>query len=270
LTYVIGEMIAELNCSHSYVGGGDMPRPKRILTGLLGARLERDKTGFYKVARILKGSNWDKELRSPLAELGINVSPGDYIVAIDGKPTSKMSNIYEALINTVGKQVKLKVNTKPAEEGGREIIVLPIADEQPLYYYEWVQGNIKKVSGATNGQVGYIHVPDMLTHGLNEFVKHFYPQLRKRALIMDVRGNRGTLPFLDGGSLNKPEFASYDLDGKKWVIEGRGIEPDIVVDNDPATEYAGVDQQLNRAIEVILEDLLNNPRTLPAPPAYPK
>src|SRR5205807_10243872 len=125
----------------------------------------------------------------PISELGINVSPGDYIVAIDGKPTSKMSNIYEALINTVGKQVKLKVNTKPTEEGSREIIVLPIADEQPLYYYEWVQGNIKKVSDATNGQVGYIHVPDMLTHGLNEFVKHFYPQLRKRALIMDVRGN---------------------------------------------------------------------------------
>src|SRR5262245_3107697 len=350
LTYVIGEMISELNVGHAYVGGGDMPRPKRILTGLLGAQLQRDAdTGFYKVGKILKGSNWDKELRSPLAELGLNVNAGDYIVAVDGKSTGKMNNIYEALVNTPGKQVKLKFNGKPAEAGSREVVVVPISDEQPLYYYGWVQGNIKKVNDATNGQVGYIHVPDMLTNGLNEFVKHFYPQLRKKALIVDVRGNgggnvspmlierlrreiammsmardttprsdpfemingpmvcllnefsasdgdlfpyrfrqhklgkligkrswggvvgiRGTLPLLDGGSLNKPEFAPYGVDSKTWIIEGHGVDPDIVVDNDPASEYAGVDQQLNRAIEVILEELRTNPRTLPPVPPFPK
>jgi tricorn protease len=350
LTYIIGEMIAELNCSHSYVGGGDYPKPQRIPMGLLGAQLEQDaKTRFYKITKILKGTNWDKELRSPLAELGVNVSAGDYILAVNGKPTDDMGNIYEALVNTAGKQVKLKVNSKPVEKGSREVVVVPIADEQPLYYYNWVQGNIKKVNDATKGEVGYLHVPDMLTHGLNEFVKHFYPQLRKKALIIDVRGNgggnvspqlierlrreiamidisrdtaprpdpfeiingpkvclmnefsasdgdlfpyrfrhyklgkligkrtwggtigiRGTLPFVDGGSLNKPEFASYEVDGKKWVIEGHGVDPDIFVDNDPAQEYAGVDQQLDRAIAVMLEELRNNPRLLPGPPPYPK
>lgn len=350
LTYVIGEMISELNVGHAYVGGGDMPRPKRVQTGLLGAQFRQDpKTGFYQITKILKGTHWDNALRSPLAELGLNVNVGDYIVAVDGKPASAMTSLYEPLVNAVGKQVRLKVNNKPAEQGSREITVVPIADEQPLYYYNWVQANIKKVSDATGGQAGYLHVPDMLAHGLNEFAKHFYPQLRKKALIIDVRGNgggnvspmlierlrrelamidvsrdtiprpdpfemlvgpkiclmnefsasdgdlfpyrfrhyklgklvgkrswggtvgiRGTLPFLDGGYLNKPEFASYELSGKKWAIEGHGVDPDIVVDNDPAQEFAGIDQQLARAIELILEELRTNPRTLPPPPPFPK
>ncbi len=104
-----------------------------------------------------------------------------------------MTNIYEALLDTVGKQVKLTVNKTPAEQGGRDLTVVPIGDEHPLYYYQWVQGNIKKVSEATQGQgqVGYVHVPDMGPVGLNEFAKHYYPQLRKQALIIDMRGNGG-------------------------------------------------------------------------------
>jgi tricorn protease len=349
LSYVIGEMIAELNCSHAYVGGGDYPRPQRIPLGLLGAELKQDaETKYYQITKILKGANWDKNLRSPLTEIGVNVNEGDYIIAVNGKPTNEMVNIYEALVNTAGKQVTLKVNKAPAEMGSREVVVMPIGDEQPLYYYNWVQNNIKKVSEATKGEVGYLHVPDMLTNGLNEFVKHFYPQMRKKALIIDMRGNgggnvspqlierlrreialvdvarnaaphtnpsdmhlgpkvcllnefsasdgdlfpyrfkkyklgkligkrswggiigiRGSLPFLDGGSLNKPEFASYSTDGK-WVIENHGVDPDIVVDNDPSREFAGVDDQLNRAIEVIVEELRNNPNPLPPVPPYPK
>jgi tricorn protease len=350
LTYVIGEMIGELNAGHAYVGGGDLPKVQRIQTGLLGAELERDpKTGYYKIAKILKGSSWDKGLRSPLAELGLNVAEGEYILAVDDRPTNEMANLYEALVNTVGKQVRLKVAKAPAAQGAREVVVVPIADEQPLYYHAWVQGNIKKVSDATGGKVGYVHVPDMQAHGLNEFAKHYYPQLRKQALIIDVRGNgggnvspmlierlrreiamidmsrdtiprpdplevmlgpkvvlmnefsasdgdlfpyrfrhyklgkligkrswggvigiRGSLPFVDGGSLNKPEFASYDTQGKKWIIENHGVDPDIVVDNDPWLEFSGTDQQLDRAVQEILADLRAHPRELPKPPPFPK
>jgi tricorn protease len=85
-----------------------------------------------------------------------------------------------------------------------------------------------------------------------------------------VVGIRGTLPIIDGGSLNRPEFAHLDAEGKQFVIEGHGIEPDIVVDNDPAKEYAGEDQQLNRAIELILQELKDNPVNIPDKfPAYP-
>ena len=82
-----------------------------------------------------------------------------------------------------------------------------------------------------------------------------------------VVGIRGALPMLDGGVLNRPEFGPYDVTGKSWVIEGVGVEPDIVVDNDPAREYAGEDQQLDRAITEILELLKKQPGTLaPKPP----
>ncbi len=350
LTYVIGEMIGELNAGHTYVGGGEMPHPKRVPVGQLGAHLRRDaRTGFYQITKILRGANWDPAMRSPLTAIGVGAAEGDYIVAVNGKPTSQMTNIYEALVNTAGKQVTLTLNKQPRLQGGRAVTVVPIADEQKLYYYQMVQTNIKKVSDATGGKVGYLHVPDMSSAGLNEFVKHFYPQLRKKALIIDVRGNgggnvspqlierlrrelalvnvarntapstnpgglfhgpmvcllnefsasdgdlfpyrfkkyklgkligkrswggvvgiRGTLPLLDGGFLNKPEFASYSTDGKEWPIEGHGVDPDIVVDNDPAREYAGIDDQLNKAIEVALEELKTKEKSLPAPPPFPK
>ena len=349
LTYVIGEMIGELNVGHTYVGGGDYPQPEKVKVGMLGAQFERDaQTRFYRVTKILRGQNWDRSMRSPLTEIGVNVKEGDYLLAIDGKPTDKMQNMSEALLNTVGKQVTLKVNSVASEKGSREVVVVPIEDELPLYYFNWVEGNMEKVAKATNGRVGYIHIPNMGTEGLNEFVRHFYPQLRKEALIIDVRSNgggsvspmiierlrremvmvgvarntiptpdpseavlgplvclmdefsasdgdifpyrfkkhnlgkligkrtwggvvgiRGSLPLLDGGILFKPEFATLSTEGK-WIIEGYGVEPDIYVDNDPAKEYAGIDEQLNKAIEVILDELKTKGKKIPKVPPYPK
>jgi tricorn protease len=350
LNYVIGEMIAELNAGHAYVGGGDYPHPRRIPTGLLGARLRRDAgTGYYKIVKILKGPRWDPSLRSPLDELGVNVKDGDYILAVNGKPVNELRTIYEALVNQAGKPVTLKVNAKPEEKGAREVTVTPIDNEAELYYHDWVEGNLKKVTEATGGQVAYIHVPDMQQKGLNQFVRYFYPQVNRKALIIDVRGNgggnvspmlierlrrelvmvdiarngiptpdpadqlvgpkvclmnefsasdgdlfpyrfkqeklgklvgkrswggvvgiRNSLPLVDGGTLNRPEFSRFDVTGKQWVIEGHGVDPDIVVDNDPAKEYAGEDQQLNKAIEVILEELKTGEKDLPPAPPYPK
>lgn len=348
LTYVIGEMIGELNAGHTYVGGGDVPQVKRISVGMLGAQLVRDASGYYQIKKILKGQNWDKNLRSPLTEVGLNVREGDFILAVNGRSVKEMNNIYEALVNTAGKQVRLKINTRPEEKGAREITVIPIENENALYYYNWVESKRQIVDKATGGQVAYVHIPDMGVRGLNEFVKQFYPQLRKKALIVDVRGNgggnvspmiierlarevhmvgiargavptpdpeallwgpkiclidefsasdgdifpyrfrqmnlgklvgkrtwggvigiRGTLPLLDGGFLNKPEFATYGLEGQ-WIIEGHGVEPDIYVDNDPAREFEGIDDQLNKAIELILEELKTKEKKLPPVPPYPK
>ena len=84
-----------------------------------------------------------------------------------------------------------------------------------------------------------------------------------------VVGIRGSLPFIDNGSLTKPEFAHYSADGSKFIIEGHGVDPDIVIDNDPAKEYDGVDEQLNKAIEVILEDLSKWNKDYPQIPPFP-
>lgn len=192
LTYIIGEMIGELNVGHAYISGGERPAPKRIPLGLLGAEFEKDSSsGYFRITKILKGENWGTPRRSPLTEIGVNVNTGDYILAINGHSTSEMKNLYKSLVNTAGKQVVLKVSASADGSGSREVTVKPIRDEAPLYYYNWVQRNIEKVSEATDGKVGYLHIPDMGRGGLNEFVKHFYPQLSKKALIVDVRGNGG-------------------------------------------------------------------------------
>ncbi|MBI1746858.1 MAG: PD40 domain-containing protein [Acidobacteria bacterium] len=192
LTYLIGEMIAELNASHAYVGGGDAPTLEKVTLGQLGADLELDpQSRRYRIKRILQGQNWTEDRRSPLTEAGINVKEGEYVLAIDGKELQAPTNPYSLLENTVGKTVTLTVG-RPDELGnGREVIVRPIAGETGLRYYNWVEANRRYVEKATGGKVGYLHIPDMGIPGLNEFVKYFYPQIDKEGLIVDVRYNGG-------------------------------------------------------------------------------
>ena len=105
--------------------------------------------------------HWDAKLRSPLHELGVDVKEGEFLLAINGQPVNEMRTPYEALVNQAGKQVILKVNAEPKEKGSRDVVVVPIDNEAELYYHEWVSNNIKKIYDATDGKVGYVHVPDM-------------------------------------------------------------------------------------------------------------
>jgi tricorn protease len=349
LNYLIGELIGELNIGHAYTGGGDKPKIDKIYTGLLGAKISKDASGYFKIDKILEGQNWDNSLRSPLTEVGLNIKVGDFITAVNGLSVKNTTDIYTMLWNTADHEVELTISSAANETATKKVIVIPIKDENPLYYYNWIQENIKKVDAATNGQVGYIHIPDMGVEGLNEFAKYFYPQLAKKALIIDDRGNgggnvspmiierlkrelafmgmarnqiegntnpeqmllgpkvllvnnysasdgdlfpyqfrktglgkiigvrtwggvvgiRGSLPFIDGGNLTKPEFGHYAADGSDWIIEGHGVDPDIIVDNDPAKEFAGEDEQLNKAIEVILQELKDKPQNKGKIPAFP-
>jgi tricorn protease len=349
LTYLLGELIGELNNGHTYVGGGERPEAPRIELGLLGAELSRDPaTRAYRIDRILPGENWDKHTRSPLTDIGVNVKPGDYLLAINGTPVSTLPNLYDALIGTADKQVILRINSKPSDDGARDITVVPTDNEAPLYYQAWLQKNIDDVNKKTGGEVGYVHIPDMGKPGLNQFTKLYFPQIRKKALIVDVRGNGGgfvsplvierlrrafvmievarnsmpqpdpadaftgpmvalidefsasdgdifpyrfktlglgkligkrtwggvigireSLPLMDGGQLFKPEFAPYSKEGTGWIIESHGVDPDIVVDNDPAKEFHGEDQQLDRAIQQIKEQLKTKRYNIPPVPPYP-
>lgn len=191
LTYIIGEMIGELNVGHAYSENGEHPQAAKIPMGLLGADLSKDKSGYFRIEKIIEGANWNKETRSPLTMPGINVKNGDYIISINGQSLKDYNDIYELLAGTANTTVELEVNNKASEAGARRILIEPMANEAALRYYSWVEDNIKKVNEATNGEVGYIHIPDMGVAGLNEFVKHYYPQLSKKALIIDDRGNGG-------------------------------------------------------------------------------
>jgi len=94
LTYLLGELIGELNNGHTYVAGGERPETQRIKLGLLGAEVSRDpSTNAYRIDRILPGENWNKHTRSPLTDIGVNVKPGDYILAINNTPVSALPNL---------------------------------------------------------------------------------------------------------------------------------------------------------------------------------
>lgn len=191
LNYLIGELIAELNCGHAYVNPGETDRPERISTGLLGAEVSRDKSGFFRLEKILPGASWSKDLRSPLTDAGVNAKEGEYIVSIDGVPTNSVKDMYALLVGKANVPTELLLNSKPQIAGARKVVISPLTEEYSLYHYNWIQENIRKVDEATNGKVGYIYIPDMGVEGLNEFSRYFYPQLNKEGLIIDDRANGG-------------------------------------------------------------------------------
>ena len=344
LTYVIGGMIGELACGHAYVDGGDHLTGDPLVMGMLGAQFEREGKAF-KIVKILQGAADRNELRSPLAEPGMNIKEGNYITAIDGVSTADVNNIYTLLRGKAGVLTELTIADKPGGAGARKVVVKPIQDEYPLYHYEWVQHNINYVNEKTGGRVGYIYIPDMGPEGLREFARYYFPQTTKEALIVDDRGNGGgnispmiierllrqpyrltmfrgstlngtipeqtvygpkvllvnkysasdgdlfpwsfkenkigtvigtrswggiigissSLPYMDGTDIRVPFFTNYDTRGN-WIVENHGVDPDILIDNDPIAEFNGTDQQLDKAIEVILEQLKDR-KPLPSTPA---
>jgi tricorn protease len=192
LNYVISEMISELTVQHAYIDGGDFQIPPRPRSGLPGARFELDQqAGRFRISKIFGGENAEDIYRSPLTEVGVNASVGDYVLAIDGEELKATDDPYRLLRNKADNPVQLTLNKTPTMQGARTVSYRPITDEQNLIYLDWVDHNREKVSKATNGRVGYLHVPDMGAAGIREFIKWYYPQLRKEALIVDVRANGG-------------------------------------------------------------------------------
>ncbi|MBZ5608496.1 MAG: PDZ domain-containing protein [Acidobacteriia bacterium] len=190
LNYVIGEMIAELSTSHTYVNGGDVPPRRQIGTGLLGVDYSVD-GGYYKLAKIYRGENWDESTRSPLTEPGLKVKPGDYLIAVNGIAVRPPANPYSFFDNLAGKVVTLKINDKPSDQGAWEISVKTVGNESGLRYYDWVESRRRIVSDATNGRIAYMHVPDTAIQGLQAFDKYFQGQIGKEGLIIDERYNGG-------------------------------------------------------------------------------
>jgi tricorn protease len=191
LNYVISELIGELNVGHAYIQGGDFVLPARPKVGLAGCRFELDeKSNLYRIAKIYEGENEESKYRSPLKEVGVDAKEGDYILAIDGIPLKGVDNPYRLLQNRVD-PITLTLNNKPEFEGSRKTTYKPIENEGNLIYLDFVKNCREKVEKATNGKAGYLHIPDMSAPGAYEFLKWYYPQIRKEGLIVDVRSNGG-------------------------------------------------------------------------------
>jgi len=353
LTYVLGELIGELSNSHTYTGGGDYPDLDPVNVGLLGADFAPDgDSGFYRIAKIYRGENWNSALRSPLTEPGVLAKEGDYLLAVNGRPLKVPLNPEELFVNTVNQAVTLSLNSKPSTEGAHNVVVRPVQSDFGLHELNWIETNRRKVEKLSGGRIGYVYLPNMGAEGLNEFVKQYFPQIRKEGMIFDVRYNgggfvdqliferlrrvlagmgsarnwapdtepynvfygymacvtnhyaasdgdffsyffkvyklgpligertwggvrgiRGYIPLIDGGYVTRPEFSLYGLDSQ-WLIENRGVAPDIEVDNLPGQVLAGHDPQLEKAVDLVMQQITAHPKKLPPPPPdlppYPK
>ena len=349
LDYVLNEIVSETNTGHSYVDWGDIPRVKRVNTGLLGAELEADAaSGRFRIMKIYQGENWNPERRSPLTEAGINVKEGDYLLKINGKEVTTHDNPYLFLENLSEKEVEITVSSKADGSNAKSSFVTTIESELELKYYNWVIERRAMVDKLSGGRIGYIHVPNTAIEGNRELFRGMYSYHDKEALIIDDRYNGGgfipevmadlldrrtltywhrngmTLPakapgiahdgpkvmlingysssggdafpyffkklglgtligtrtwgglvgisgnarLVDGGYISVPRFGIYDEKGQ-WIIEGVGVYPDIEVVDRPEKLAKGEDPNIEKAVEVLLEKLKNNPVKkikAPAPP----
>ncbi len=331
---------------HRFFGPMDrLNTPDRVNVGLLGADYSIE-NGRYRIAKIYGGLNWTPDLRSPLTEPGVNASTGDYILEVDGRSVTSDENFFSFFENRADKIVNLKIGPNADGSNSKIVKVVPIGNEMALRNRDWVEGNIKKVDEATDGQVAYVYVPNTAGAGHTYFKRYFFPQVHKKAIIIDERHNGGGqladyyidilkkpyqsswnfrygkdlkapsgsiqgpkvmlidetagsggdyLPwmfrkfglgtligkttwgglvgvlgypqFIDGRGVTAPNVAFYDSTG--FTIENQGIDPDIEIEQWPKEVMAGKDPQLEKAIEVILQQLNDYNENLPPRPEYP-
>jgi len=190
VNFIIGELIGEVNASHTYVGGGDTESAQRRGVGLLGVDWELD-NGHYRIARIVRGAPWDAEVRSPLDEPGVDISEGDYVLAVNGVPIDPAKEPYSAFDGLAEQTVVLTVNSSPSLEGAREVLVETLSSEFQLRNRAWVEHNRQRVLEASDGTIGYIYVPNTSISGQTELVRQLNSQIRLPGLIIDERFNAG-------------------------------------------------------------------------------
>jgi tricorn protease len=343
VNFVIGELIGELNASHTYRGGGDEEVAPTRAVGYLGIDWELA-DGAYRIKKIIDGAAWDTEVRSSLAMPGLKVREGHYILAVNGTPLDTRQAPWEAFRGLADQTVELTVNSKPSFDGAWRIIVKTMTDETRLRHLAWIEANRKRVETLSGGRIGYVYVPSTGIDGQTELVRQFSAQFTKDGLVIDERFNSGgQIPdrfvelldrkplaywavrdgktwqwpvvahfgpkamlingwsgsggdafpdffrktglgplvgtrtwggligisgvpeLIDGGSVTVPTFRMYNPDGS-WFKEGHGVDPDILVPEDPAALAKGVDTQLERGVQEVLKKLKERSPSMPARP----
>ncbi|QSX34786.1 PD40 domain-containing protein [Shewanella avicenniae] len=346
LADIFTQMMGELDALHSQVRGGDFAQDAAKPTpAALGANLSQTANGVV-ISHIYRNDPELPNRASPLDAPGVDAQEGDIISAINGRSISSIADVSTLLRNQANKQVLLQLKRKGDT---LKTVVEPVslAQDGQLRYLDWVNNNANKVTKASEGKIGYLHLYAMGASDIANFAREFYANFEKDGLIIDVRRNRGgnidswviekllrkawmfwqpthgtpypnmqqafrgqlvvltdqltysdgetfsagikalgVAPLIgkqtagagvwlsgrnrltDGGMSRVAEYPQYAIDGR-WVVEGRGISPDIEVDNLPLATFEGKDAQLNRAIDYLQQQLKQQPvaplKALPMP-----
>ncbi|MEU4271047.1 S41 family peptidase [Streptomyces sp. NPDC026092] len=188
---LLREVMGELGTSHAYVTPArrnEGPPHYQRAMGLLGANLvPRD--GGWMVKRILPGDSSDSKARSPLAGTGIR--EGAVLTHVDGRPVDPVTGPYPLLSASGGTTVELTFQPAEGEGRARRVAIVPLIDERPLRYQDWVAKRRAVVREVSGGKCGYLHIPDMGGSGWAQFNRDLRMEVSRPALIVDVRGNAG-------------------------------------------------------------------------------
>ena len=190
LNYLFQEMLGDFSIGHLRGTGGTIPRPHHVPGGLLGADYEIV-SGRYRIQRIYTGEHWNPRAHAPLAEPGVNVKAGDFILAIDGKDLTGSDDIQRLLEGTAGTQVVLKIAADASGKDSHDVTVTPIADDLTLRNLAWIEANRRKVQELSAGKLAYVYLPDTAQGGLTNFNRYYFAQLDKQGAVIDERFNSG-------------------------------------------------------------------------------
>ncbi|MGV9548053.1 S41 family peptidase [Streptomyces ardesiacus] len=189
---LLREVLGELGTSHAYVVAArrnEGPAHYQRWQGLLGANfVHRD--GRWVAGRILPGDSSDSKARSPLAGTGIR--DGAVLTHVDGRPVDPVLGPSPLLAGAGGTTVELTFAPAEGCRGpSRRVAVVPLVDERPLRYQDWVAKRREVVRELSGGRCGYLHIPDMGGSGWAQFNRDLRMEVSRPALIVDVRGNAG-------------------------------------------------------------------------------
>jgi len=210
LNYLFDEMLGEITIGHMFIAGGDVPKPKEVKGGLLGADYKIE-NGRYRFARVYNGENWNPDLRAPLTQPGVDVKPGDYLLEVEGRDIRLPAEVYSFFENTAGKQIKIKVGPNSDAKDAREVTVVPLPDEFALRNRAWEEDNRRRVDELSGGKLAYVHVPDTAVGGWLNFNRFYFAQVGKQGAVIDERYNHGG------------EIADYIIDTLKRPLRNCAI-----------------------------------------------
>ncbi len=337
LSFLFREMTGYLSVGHMFIYGGYHPKMADIKVGLLGADYAIEH-GRYRITRIFRGGKWNPGVYAPLAQPGLAVRTGDYLLAVDGRNLPGNESIYRAFQNLADKDVTLTVAPHADGRGAHTIVVKTIPSERTLRNIAWIDHNARLVKRLSHGKLGYVYLPDTEWGGYRNFNRMYFALVDKQGVILDERFNHGgdisdyiiqnllsrpmslvvtrwgrpqvtppmaiygpkvmlinqfsgsggdALPWyfkmdhigtlvgertwgglvgiggyprlMDGGGITAPRVAVEGLDGH-FPVENHGVAPDVTVWQNPKLVREGQDPQLERAVQIALQQLAAHPQ----------
>ncbi len=238
LDYLIAMVGGELTVGHSYLAGaGDTPGEESTeQVGLLGADFTVE-NGKYRISHIYTGENWNPDLQAPLSAPGIEVSEGDYLLEVNGRPLAASTNVYSLFTGTATRQTMIRVNKTPSLEGSRVLTVVPVASEDPLRTRAWIESNRRTVDRLSGGRLAYVWLPNTAGPGYTSFTRYYYAQQEKEGAVIDERYNHGGMVAdYIVNELDRKLMGYFALrDGAEYTSPAAGIYgPKVMMINESA------------------------------------